>query len=105
MAGGAVETVTTYEPYGNVLAQTGSSGTTYGYTGEQYDGATNLLYLRARYYNPALKVFMSRDPFPGIPTMPATQHGYSYSHNNPLNFTDFSGECVWDFCITEGTIG
>jgi hypothetical protein len=36
--------------------------------------------------------------------MPATQHGYSYSHNNPLNFTDFSGECVWDFCITEGTI-
>lgn len=41
----------TYSPYGEVLAQTGTSGTVYGFIGEQEDGATRLLYLRARYYN------------------------------------------------------
>ncbi|MCA9932403.1 MAG: RHS repeat-associated core domain-containing protein [Ardenticatenaceae bacterium] len=94
IVGEGVETTTTYDPYGKLLVQTGSSGTTYGYTGEQEDAATGLVYLRARYYNPSLKVFMSRDPFPGIPTMPATQHGYSYAHNNPINLTDPSGEVV-----------
>jgi RHS repeat-associated protein len=92
MVGNTVETTTTYEPYGKVLAQTGETGTVYGYTGEQYDALTNLVYLRARYYNPSLKLFLSRDPFPGIPTMPASQHGYSYSHNNPVNLTDPSGQ-------------
>ncbi|MCA9993977.1 MAG: hypothetical protein KDE29_23515, partial [Anaerolineales bacterium] len=46
MVGGVVETTTTYEPYGKLLAQTGSSGTTYGFTGEQEDAATGLVYLR-----------------------------------------------------------
>jgi hypothetical protein len=35
---------------------------------------------------------MSRDPFPGWQTLPASQHGYSYVHNNPVNLTDPSGE-------------
>ncbi len=93
MAGSTLETATTYEPYGNVLAQTGSSGTTYAFTGEQFDGAANLLYLRARYYNPGLKIFMSRDPFPGYAYRPSTQHDYAYVSNNPVNKTDHSGLC------------
>ena len=92
MAGGVVEAAITYEPFGKLLARTGETGTVYGYVGEQFDAVSGLVYLRARYYNPALKVFLSRDPFPGIPTVPATQHGYSYSHNNPVNFTDPTGE-------------
>jgi hypothetical protein len=48
---GGVAAVTTFSPYGNVLAQTGSGGTVYGFTGEQYDSSADLLYLRARYYN------------------------------------------------------
>ena len=98
MAGSTLETATTYEPYGNVLAQTGSSGTVYGFTGEQFDGATNLLYLRARYYNPGLRLFMGRDPFSGILEFPFTQHGYTYVLNNPVNFTDPSGLiCIFGF--------
>jgi RHS repeat-associated protein len=80
MVNGAVETTTTYEPYGKLLAQTGSSGTTYGFTGEQYDAATGLVYLRARYYNPSLKLFLSRDPFPGYATLSISQNGYAYVH-------------------------
>jgi RHS repeat-associated protein len=94
MVGGAVETAVTYEPYGKLLAQTGSSGTVYGFTGEQYDALTGLVYLRARYYNPSLKLFMSRDPFPGTLTISASQHGYNYAHNNPVSFTDPTGSCV-----------
>jgi RHS repeat-associated protein len=94
MVGNAIDSTTTYEPYGKLLARTGTSGTVYGYTGEQYDGAAGLVYLRARYYNPNLKLFMSRDPFPGWQTLSASQHGYSYVHNNPVNLTDPSGEFV-----------
>jgi RHS repeat-associated protein len=91
MVGNVIETTTTYEPYGKLLAQSGSSGTVYGYTGEQYDALTSLVYLRARYYNPVLKVFMSRDPWGGNRWRPNTLHKYSYVGNNPVNSTDPSG--------------
>jgi RHS repeat-associated protein len=94
MVGTTIKTATTYEPYGKLLAQTGSSGTTYGYTGEQYDALTSLIYLRARYYNPSLKLFMSRDPFPGYATLSISQNGYAYVHANPVNLTDPSGKIV-----------
>jgi RHS repeat-associated protein len=92
MVGDAIDSATTYEPYGKLLARSGASGTVYGYTGEQHDAATGLVYLRARYYNPNLKVFMSRDPFPGFAFVPQTQHPYTYVGNNPANLTDPSGE-------------
>ncbi len=95
LANDAIQTVTTYEPYGNILAQTGNSGTTYAFTGEQFDDSTGLLYLRARYYNPGLKLFISRDPFPGWLGLPASQHGYTYAQNNPVNLTDPTGNCPW----------
>jgi hypothetical protein len=50
MVGGAIDSATTYEPYGKLLARSGASGTVYGYTDEQHDAATGLVYLRARYY-------------------------------------------------------
>jgi RHS repeat-associated protein len=59
MVGSAIDSATTYEPYGKLLARSGSSGTVYGYTGEQHDAATGLVYLRARYYNPRTGRFLS----------------------------------------------
>ena len=94
MVGGVVETTTTYEPYGKLLAQSGSSGTTYGFTGEQEDAATGLVYLRSRYYSPYLNQFESRDPFSGYVKLPVSQNGYSYAHNNSINYTDPSGHCA-----------
>jgi RHS repeat-associated protein len=96
MVGSVVETATTYSPYGEVLEQAGASGTVYGFTGEQEDGATGLLYLRARYYNAALKVFQSRDPWEGTGWRPQTLNYYVYANNNPLLYTDPSGETPWD---------
>jgi RHS repeat-associated protein len=97
-----VETVTTYSPYGNLLARSGSSGTIYGFTGEQYDDATNLLYLRARHFNPVLRVFLTRDPYPGNFRLPSTLHGYVYAGNNPTNLVDPTGYKQWRTAKSSG---
>jgi RHS repeat-associated protein len=91
LVGSVVETATTYSPYGEVLAQAGTSGTVYGFTGEQEDGATGLLYLRARYYNALLGTFVSRDPWSGSLWSPSTLHGYGYASSNPTNRVDYTG--------------
>lgn len=82
---------TTYGPYGNVFHTVGEAGTVYGFTGEETD-TTGLIYLRARYYNPALRTFMSRDPFSGYMERPQSQNGYSYVEGNPVNYIDPTGE-------------
>ena len=78
MVGGAVAATTTYDPYGKLLAQSGTSGTVYGYTGEQEDAATGLVYLRARYYNPNTNHFLTRDPWRGNMRYPKTLTAYPY---------------------------
>ena len=94
MQGEAVNSTTTYEPYGTLLMRTGPSGTVYGYTGEQMDGATGLTYLRARYYNPILRVFNKRDPWKGNLLYPKSLQGYDYAIGNPVNYSDPSGNCI-----------
>ena len=72
------------------------------YTGEQNDIDTGLIYLRARWYDPATGRFTSRDPFRGIAGLPQSQHPYAYAHNNPINLTDPSGEFIetpWDILM------
>jgi RHS repeat-associated protein len=93
MVGSVVETATTYTPYGEVLEQVGASGTVYGFTGEQEDGATGLLYLRARYYDSELKVFQSRDRWAGSAFRPETFHPYSYVGGHVVTLSDPSGHC------------
>ncbi|HSH05120.1 MAG TPA: polymorphic toxin-type HINT domain-containing protein [Anaerolineae bacterium] len=94
MVGATVDTISTYEPYGSLLAQTGSSGSVYGFAGEEYDEDTGLIYLRARYYSSDLMQFMGRDAYAGQPRVPGTMHGYSYAHSNPVLLTDPSGNCT-----------
>lgn len=93
MVGKNVTAVNTYEPYGTLLNQIGVSATTYGFTGEQEDSATGLLYLRARYYNPSLHTFMVKDSWAGDMLRPETLHSYSYVGGNVINITDPTGQC------------
>ena len=80
-----------YDPFGALTEQTGSGTSGFGYTGEQEDASTGLVFLRARYYAPSVGVFVSKDPFKGWPTAPYSQHPYQYGYSNPLNRTDPSG--------------
>ena len=81
---GEVVASETYDPFGNVIATSGEVGSNYGYTGEQEDVSTGLVYLRARYYQPATGRFLSKDPFPGFATRPQTFNAYPYTTNNPM---------------------
>lgn len=56
-------------PYGSLIYTNGSDSK-YGFTGEQQDGATGLVYLRARTYNPATGTFTSRDTWDGDANLP-----------------------------------
>jgi RHS repeat-associated protein len=51
----------TYDVFGTVRSQSGSSDNPWLFTGEQVD-STGLQYLRARYYDPAIGRFLSQDP-------------------------------------------
>ncbi len=52
------------------------------YCGEYFDTETNLIYLRARYYNPDIQRFVAEDPIrDGF-------NWYVYANNNPVIFVD-----------------
>ena len=78
-----------YDAWGNVIAQTGTTPR-YGYTGREPD-ETGLVYYRARYYDPTIGRFISKDPA----GMPDGVNRYAYVGNNPINFTDPEGLCPW----------
>ncbi|MCH7588375.1 MAG: RHS repeat-associated core domain-containing protein [Chloroflexi bacterium] len=61
------------------------------YAGEQ-DVISGMAYLRARFYDPSIGRFLTKDPFPGFPYLPSTLHPYTYAMNNPVNLVDPSGE-------------
>ena len=48
-----------YSPFGKVVAVAGVPLTGRGYTGERWDGNVGLLYLRARWYDPATGRFLT----------------------------------------------
>lgn len=54
---------------------------------EQNDSENNLYFLRARYYDPSIGRFISKDPVKGPLTNPQSQNPYAYSLNNPINLS------------------
>ena len=69
----------------------------YLYRGEQYDSDLGLYYLRARYYNLATGLFVSRDPLDGIAFMPITLRKYLYAGSDPVNYVDPSGRDLFGY--------
>ena len=83
-----------YDPWGNPLLNVSDSVGTknkFRFTGEALDPGTQLYYLRARYYDSTIARFVSRDPLPGIATLPSSENRYRYALSDPLRFTDPSG--------------
>ena len=61
------------------------------FTGEQHDAETAYTFLRARYYDPTLGRFISKDPLSGSKKNPQTLNQYIYTTNNPVHKVDPSG--------------
>jgi RHS repeat-associated protein len=91
-----------YFPYGSQRIATGSFSEQRRFIGEEFDSDTEFSYLNARYYQGSRGQFMSQDPVFvnfGVDKRTATaladpqlQNAYAYSRNNPVAFTDPSGE-------------
>ncbi len=73
----------------------------FGFTGELQDRDSDLVYLRARWYNPTSGTFLSRDPFVGYGEQPYSLHPYQYAYSQPTTLTDRSGERVDDQAVAE----
>jgi RHS repeat-associated protein len=58
-----------------------------------YGDSTQLVYLRARWYNPVDGRFQSRDTWSGIDNRPLSLNKWIYVEGNPINLTDPSGMC------------
>lgn len=82
----------TYDVYGNRVASSGTTENSYGYRGEQTDQNLDMQYLRARYYDTSTGRFISTDPFEGWQEQPISKHRYVYGNDNPVMYSDPSGE-------------
>jgi RHS repeat-associated protein len=92
-AGGTLTDTYTYEAFGAVAHRTGTTANDFRFTGEQYDEALEMYYLRARYYEPGTGRFGARDRWAGDKQYPPSLNPHTYCYNNPISFTDPSG-CV-----------
>jgi RHS repeat-associated protein len=91
---GEITLAKNYSPYGEVITSAGNSESPFAYTGEQTD-STGLTYLRARYYNSNDGRFMSRDTWNGNYNSPLSLNRWNYTHSNPVNYTDPSGNNIY----------
>ncbi|WP_256374269.1 MULTISPECIES: RHS repeat domain-containing protein [unclassified Chelatococcus] len=91
-AGGPAQRFT-FRPYGERTGAATAHREEKGYIGERFDAETGLMYLNARYYDPALARFISPDWWdpnkPGVGT-----NRYAYSENDPVNKSDPNGHFV-----------
>ena len=85
-----------YDVYGLVRSNAGTASSAMGFVGglgHLSEAGTGLIYMKARYYDPALGRFSSEDPsYNGI-------NWFVYCDNNPVNEVDRSGK------IGEGLVG
>ena len=80
-----------YDAFGTLIASTGTTPNTYLYTGERFDPDLGFYYLRARFNDTNLGRFHTLDTYEGRNGEPATLHKYLYTHGNPVNNIDPSG--------------
>jgi RHS repeat-associated protein len=87
---GALQSRTDYGSWGEAT-QTGTTQSNHGYTGHLQDD-TGLIYARARYYDPSIGRFISKDPLEGLQNSPISWNAYLYANANPFYYVDPSGE-------------
>jgi RHS repeat-associated protein len=107
---GSVAGRRTYDAFGAPRQSTDLPGSIW-FAGEQYDPESQLIYLRARYYDPTTGRFATSDPHPPDYRVPQSLNRYVYAANNPLRYTDptglFLGQCALlpNLCVTLAAVG
>ena len=88
---GAVIKKYEYDSFGNEVNPDGKDNNPFRYSGEYYDKETAEIYLRARYYQPAVGRFLTRDTYTGEDDEPLSLHLYTYCENDGVNMIDPTG--------------
>jgi RHS repeat-associated protein len=84
-------TVLTYD---QLLSTAATRLTARGYTGHEHLDEFGLINMNGRVYDPALGIFISPDPYIQAPDNTQNYNRFSYCVNNPLMYTDPSGEII-----------
>ena len=95
-SGGAVVNQYTYDAFGEVTAQVPGVANDYQFHGEVQEQETGLVFLRARYYDPSIGRFLTRDPVSGDLKDPQKLNSYVFVQNSPVNSIDPSGLTAQD---------
>ena len=66
-----------------------------GYTGHEHLPEYGLIHMNARLYDPQTGRFLSPDPYVQDPANTQSYNRYAYALNNPLKYTDPSGEAIY----------
>jgi RHS repeat-associated protein len=66
-----------------------------GFTSHEHLLQFDLINMNGRVYDPRSALFLSPDPYIQNPSSTLSHNRYSYCFNNPLKYTDPSGEIVW----------
>jgi RHS repeat-associated protein len=87
-----------YRAFGASRFTSGTTPTTFRYTGQREEAGLGLYYYAPRgpprWYDPALGHFLQADTLVPQPGNVLDYHRYSYTRFNPLKYTDPSGHCV-----------
>ncbi len=83
-----------YNSFGEIIGQSGDIDQPFTFTAREYDSESGLFYYRARYYDPKVGRFISKDP---IGFAAGDVNLYRYVGNNPKNAIDVFGlyECTY----------
>ena len=85
----------TYDAWGKQTVTNDEIGFHRGYTGHEMLPDFGLINMNGRLYDPVIGRFLSTDNFVQEPWNSQNFNRYSYCLNNPLKYTDPSGEFAW----------
>jgi RHS repeat-associated protein len=91
-ASGTIIATYDYAPYGQAVASMSGAPDGPGYTGHVNDPETGLVYMQARYYDPAVGRFLSADPKAPASGNAFNFNRYAYANNNPIKNLDPNGK-------------
>ena len=99
-----------YDSYGNIISSSGSMAdkVKFRYRGYYYDDETGFYYLQSRYYDPSLCRFISADQYELVGMLSQTLgqlNLYAYCNNNPIMYTDESGEGLFSALLLGAIVG
>ncbi len=79
-----------YDAWGNSIFPA-RQNQPFRFAGQAFDAVPSLYYMRARYYDPSVGRFISRDLFAGSVYIPSSHNRYLFRGDDPTTLVDKSG--------------